>query len=35
MKIESSILPAKVKLVRNGLLEAMILESKGYTKYDM
>lgn len=35
MKIESSILPARVKLVRNGLLEAMILESKGYTKYDM
>jgi intracellular sulfur oxidation DsrE/DsrF family protein len=35
MKIDPSILPSNVKLVRNGLLEAMILESKGYSKYDM
>ena len=35
MKIDPSILPSNVKLVQNGLLEAMILESKGYKKYDM
>ena len=35
MKMDSSILPPKARLVRNGLLEAMILESKGYKKYDM
>lgn len=35
IKIDPSILPAKVKVVPNGLLEAMILESKGYKKYDL
>lgn len=35
MKVDASTLPDKVKTVRNGLLEAMILESKGYKKYDL
>lgn len=35
MKVDKSNLPEKVKIVRNGILEAMILENKGYKKYDL
>jgi intracellular sulfur oxidation DsrE/DsrF family protein len=35
MKVDPSILPAKVETVRNGILEAMILEKQGYKKFDL
>lgn len=35
MKIDPSVLPDNVSMVRNGILEAMKLENKGYRKYDL
>lgn len=35
MKIDPSVLPDNVSMVRNGILEAMKLENKGYKKYDL
>lgn len=35
MKVDKSHLPGKVKVVRNGILEAMLLESRGFKKYDL
>ncbi|HET9487316.1 MAG TPA: hypothetical protein VFO54_07780 [Chryseosolibacter sp.] len=35
MKVDPSILPSNVATVRNGILEAMILEKQGYKKFDL
>ena len=35
MKIDPKILPSKVSIVRNGILEAMVLEKQGYIKFDL
>ena len=35
MKLDPSVLPDNVSIVRNGILEAMKLENKGYKKYDL
>lgn len=35
MQIDPAILPAKVTTVRNGILEAMILEKKGFKRFDL
>jgi len=35
MKVDKQLLPKNVDVVRNGLLEAMILEKKGYNKFDL
>lgn len=35
MKVDKSIVPDNIKIVKNGILEAMVLESKGYKKFDL
>lgn len=35
MQIDPGTLPAKVSTVRNGILEAMILEKRGFTRFDL
>lgn len=35
MEVDPKILPSKVSLVRNGILEAMVLERQGYIKFDL
>lgn len=35
MNVDKSSLPDKAEIVRNGILEAMVLESKGYKKFDL
>lgn len=35
MKVDPKILPSKVSIVRNGILEAMVLEKQGYIKFDL
>ena len=35
MKVDKQLLPKNVAVVRNGLLEAMILEKKGFNKFDL
>lgn len=35
MKVDKTSLPKNIEVVRNGLLEAMLLESRGYIKYDL
>lgn len=35
MKVDASLLPEEVAVVRNGILEAMKLEMDGYRKFDL
>lgn len=35
MKVDAAELPSGVSTVRNGLLESMILEKRGYIRYDL
>lgn len=35
MKVDPAKLPSKVSVVRNGILEAMILEKKGFKRFDL
>ena len=35
MKVDPSVLPEQVAVVRNGILEAMKLEMEGYKKFDL
>ncbi len=35
MNVDPKILPANVTIVRNGILEAMVLQKKGYIKFDL
>ena len=35
MKVDPATLPSEVSVVRNGILEAMILEKKGFKRFDL
>jgi intracellular sulfur oxidation DsrE/DsrF family protein len=35
MKVDPATLPTKVSIVRNGILEAMILEKQGFKRFDL
>lgn len=35
MNVDPGILPSEVSVVRNGILEAMVLEKQGYIKFDL
>lgn len=35
MKVDPAILPSNVPVVRNGILEGMLLEKKGYKRFDL
>lgn len=35
MKVDPAILPSNVPVIRNGILEGMLLEKQGYKKFDL
>lgn len=35
MKVDKAMLPSGVSIVRNGILEAMVLEKRGYSRFDL
>lgn len=35
MKVDPTVLPIEVSIVRNGILEAMILEKQGFKRFDL